>query len=607
MSEIEAKLDRIRRSAIPSPTDVNFICRTLQIQPQLRSEKVVRIGLVGTTTLEPLLQPLTVRAHLERFWPEIYFGPFNRVHEELRDINSGLYAHRPEFVFLSLRLEELSPKFIEEFTAREEDDLKKIVQQAISELKTSLSALRSNFGGVIAFNSLTTPEWMPYHQYDWMVAYGMRAAVHEMNQELATFARTTPDVVMLDSEQVTAFVGRDASFDPKLWYWARYHGSSRYAWDWSGLYLSVVRNRLGFRRKCLVLDLDNTMWGGIIGEDGMDGIKIGGDYPGNIYQAFQKQVLDLWRQGVILALNSKNNESDAKAVFDEHPEMILQWDHFAVKRVNWSDKVSNLREIAAEINIGLESLVFVDDNPAECEFLCRELPQVTVLQMPTVIEQIPRLLAQFDLFASPERSAEDRKRNVYYQADQAREAAMSISANVEDFVASLEMVADIGPINGASLARSVQLLEKTNQFNLTTKRHNATFIKEIAQSPLWRTYTLRLVDRFGDNGQVGLALVRKEGDAACIDTFLMSCRVIGRGAEDAMLALIARDARAQGATQLIGEYTPTKKNKLVESFYESKGFELKETLEGERRIYCISLAKGPTVECKFIKVREVQT
>ena len=354
--------------------------------------------------------------------------------------------------------------------------------------------------------------------------------------------------------------------------------------------MPVIREVAGRRRKCLVLDLDNTLWQGIIGEDGIEGVKLGGDYPGSVYLEFQKRILDLRNQGVMLAVNSKNNAVDAEAMIESHPEMLLKLEHFVARQINWLDKVENLKSIADDLNIGLDALVFVDDNPAECERVMSALPDVTVFQVPSDLATLPHQFSELcKLFDGVTISEEDNQRNEMYQQNQHRQAQQHAAASVKEFLASLEMTAEVDCLNEGNLARVVQLLQKTNQFNVTTRRHNQQFVAGLIGHDEWLSYVVRLKDKFGDNGIVFVALVRVSASQANIDTLLMSCRVIGRTLEHAVIPLIADDLLAQGIEVVNAEYIPTAKNKLVENLFGELGFAQVDS-SSERTQYSLSIA-----------------
>jgi FkbH-like protein len=328
----------------------------------------------------------------------------------------------------------------------------------------------------------------------------------------------------------------------------------------------------GRTAKVLVVDLDNTLWGGVIGEDGMNGIAVGSEYPGAAYQALQRALLDLSRKGILLALCSKNNLDDAMEALDNHPGMLLRATHFAALRINWTDKAQNLREIAQELNVGLDALAFIDDNRFEREQVRAALPEVTVIDLPKNPMEYASAVRNCAALERLTLSAEDQQRTEMYAAQKQRAAAGQNFQSKEDFFRYLEQEAELEPVSDLTLERVAQLTQKTNQFNLTTRRYTESQIAEMAKKPGWQVVSIKVHDRFGDHGLVGVAITHDVGDQCEIDTFLLSCRIIGRTVETAMLAHVAESAVQRGRKRLEGWFLPTRKNAPARDFYEQHGF-----------------------------------
>jgi FkbH-like protein len=337
-------------------------------------------------------------------------------------------------------------------------------------------------------------------------------------------------------------------------------------------WLRLIHPLSGKVAKVLALDLDNTLWGGVIGEDGLDGIKLGHEYPGAAYLELQRVILDLRDRGVLLAICSKNNPRDALEVFERHPHMLLKQEHFAALKINWEDKASNLRAIARDLNLGSDSIAFFDDNPAEREFVRAHAPEVMVLDFPSEPTKLAETLRSAAVFERLTLSSEDRERSRYYAQDRQRAELEASSSSLEDFYRSLELVVELSPVADGTLARTAQLTQKTNQFNLTTRRYGEPEIAALRNDPGVDVLTVRTSDRFGDNGLVGVAIVKRSEDAAELDTLLLSCRVIGRTIETALLAHVIESERARGATRLLGKFVATKKNGPARDFFPKHGF-----------------------------------
>jgi len=336
--------------------------------------------------------------------------------------------------------------------------------------------------------------------------------------------------------------------------------------------IRYILSALGRGKKCIVLDLDNTLWGGIIGEDGMDGIALGQDYPGSCYVDFQRELLKLYNRGIILAINSKNNEADAFDVIDNHPYMVLRRQHFAAHAINWNDKASNLQALADELNIGVDSMIMIDDNPVECELIHQQCPQCLVIQLPVRPYLIPSVLDTYPEIENIRLTEEDKKKGVMYQQQLERKKLESTTSNLGDYLQALDINLEIKAADTFSIPRIAQLTQKTNQFNMTTRRYTEADIIQFGGSKNSHVYSISSTDRFGDNGIVGVVIFHLEDERCTIDTFLLSCRVIGRTIEQSIVAFVAEYAKENGAKTLIGEFFPTAKNKPAAGVYEKMSF-----------------------------------
>jgi len=391
---------------------------------------------------------------------------------------------------------------------------------------------------------------------------------------LAELYRKSHQVYVVDLEDAASKHGKSRCLDQKLYYRGSFLFSESFLPVIADEYMAYIKALKNLTRKCIVLDLDNVLWGGIIGEDGIEGIKLGIDSPGNAYKDFQRVLLSYYNRGILLAINSKNNPEDAIKAIKEHPHMLLREKHFAAIKINWQNKVQNMIELAKKINIGLDSIVFMDDNPREREQMKQALPQVLVVDLPSspfLYRQTLENMNDFNVLALTE---EDKMRGEMYRARKKREELRESITSLEDFLKSLKMKIVIKPADEMSMPRIVRMVNKTNQFNLTTRRYTDAEIGKMKEAREdFNIYNLQVSDRLGDEGIVGVAIVRKEPRTWTLDSFLLSCRVIGRKVETAFLAKIVEDAKEQGVSALVGEYIPTQKNAPVKSFYADHGFE----------------------------------
>jgi FkbH-like protein len=424
----------------------------------------------------------------------------------------------------------------------------------------------------VIWQTIVCPPAPLFGSLDARVQGSLRRQIMELNEDLREFARSRGDFV-IDIAAVAEAVGTQNWQDPVQWNLYKLP----FAQGMVPLYVEHVGRLLGAirgtARKCLVLDLDNTVWGGVIGDDGMDGIAIGqGDGIAEAHLDIQRTALALRERGIVLAVCSKNNDDVARQPFREHPDMLLREEHIAVFQANWNDKASNLEAIAKTLNIGLDALVFLDDNPVERKQVREALPMVAVPELPQDPSLYARTLLNAGYFETVAFSDDDRARAAQYQANAQRAELASGARNMDEFLLSLDMRIELIPFNSVSYGRVTQLINKTNQFNLTTRRYTQAEVEEVSRSRDHFTLQVRLLDRFGDNGIIAIVIGKQTCEEAELDTWLMSCRVLGRRVEEAMMAEIVRYARRRGVKTLVGSFIPSLKNAMVKDHYAKLAF-----------------------------------
>lgn len=549
---------------------MSLVTRAEQEIPDL---KPVRLSLLRNITLEPMLPYLKLFCLKAGLKPEIYLGDFDTVMPEILNADSGLYRFKPDIVFVSLKLEELSAALTQKFLSLSPETLEEEMTQVEQTFHTLITHLRSNSRATLVINNFEPPLHPALGILDATASHGQQAVIARLNKNLAALAQNETNVFIEDMGRLLTQLGADAYYDHRYWHLAR-SPYSREALKLLALdYSKIIKALCGKTRKCLVLDADNTLWGGVVGEDGLGKIRLGGTYPGSCYAAFQQEILNLSHRGVILALNSKNNEADIKEVLAKHPERVLTEEHFASLKANWQDKVTNLKEIAAELNIGLDHMVFVDDNPFETQMVKQLLPEVEVITLPEQPEKFVSALYAGGHFDTLTHTDEDRQRGSLYKSEARRQATRREFTDLKDYYRSLEMVVTVSAAASDQADRIAQLTQRTNQFNLTTRRYSETEILEFLSSQRHDLLTLHLRDKFGDYGMIGLALLAHEPAETIIDTFLLSCRALGRHVEDVLLnTCAARALKRSERQQLKGLYFPTAKNAQVQSFYAARNF-----------------------------------
>ncbi len=401
-----------------------------------------------------------------------------------------------------------------------------------------------------------------------------RALVDSINRGIAETVADSKDL-LLDVAGLADTVGLENWHDPILWNLAKLPFAASYLPIYCEHVCRLISAWRGKSRRCLVLDLDNTLWQGVIGDDGLDGIVVGqGDAIGEGHLEVQKIALALRERGVVLAASSKNDDGLARLPFQRHPEMLLREDHFAVFQANWSDKATNIKAIAEELSLGLESLVFLDDNPVERAFVRRTFPQVCVPELPSDPSLFARTLLASGYFESTTFSNEDRKRAEFYQENARRVALRQQVADIDEYLASLGMILTVQPFDETGRARIAQLINKSNQFNLTTRRYTEAEVAELERDRTCLALQIRLADTFGDNGMISVVICRRAERQWEIDTWLMSCRVLGRKVENAVVQELVSMAARQGIDRIVGVYRPTERNRLVQDHYMKLGFTL---------------------------------
>jgi FkbH-like protein len=398
-----------------------------------------------------------------------------------------------------------------------------------------------------------------------------QVAVERFLGEVRGLGALSPRVVVVDWEWASRGVAA-AYRDARHWYLARMRLNPQGLAALADTVAEHVAASRGMARKVVAVDLDDVLWGGVVGEVGLAGIELGEEGLGLAYQDLQRELATLARTGVLVVAASKNNPADVDEVLERHPAMVLRRDDFAALRVSWEDKATSLRELADKLDLGLDSFVFLDDNPVERDWVRAALPEVLVPELPDDPVERPSFLRRAQWFRRISVTGADAARTESYRAQSRRRELRGTVASFDDFLAELGQEAVVEPLHEGSLARAAQLAQRTNQFNLTTRRYSVAELEAIAADPAAEAYTLALSDRFGDSGITGLAILRFLDGTAEVDTLLLSCRVLGRRVEDAFLAFLAERARERGARSLVGRYVESPRNEQVRSFYADRGF-----------------------------------
>jgi FkbH-like protein len=576
----------------PSAAALDAQRRWLAHRRQATTRQDLVIGVTASFTAEPLEAYLGTHLLDAELTPGFAFADYNQIHQVCFDPTSALGA--VDRLIVLWRLEDLFTAAMERVSEGDAGAFGEVCD-GVAQLGAAIAAMASavNFPVVVSVPPFPRP--IGVDLVDSVV--GLRLArVHAAALDAFVTAIGAAPVRWADLNAWQLSLGVERSHDVVKALAYKQPFTTAF-WHAIGSHLGdIVLREERPVPKCVVLDCDNTLWGGVIGEDGLGGIELGSAFPGSGFAGFQKTLKALKHRGVLLAIASKNNPAEVENVFDHHDDMVLKRDDIAAWRVNWNPKSQNLREIAAELNIGIDSLVMIDDSHYELAEIGNAVPEVRLLQVPEETALLPDLIASSGLFRNMKVSAEDLARTEMILQEAGRNHAAAAMTR-EEFLASLELVLDYIDVAEEHVGRVAQLTNKTNQFNLTTIRRTEADIRALIADDDYVVRAIRVADKFGDYGLVGVAILHVAAEEWEIDTLLMSCRVLSRGVESTFLATLAGEAAQRGAKALIGRYIPTPKNPLVADLYPKHGFT--EVSDGEFRAEIPDITAAPG----HIKVR----
>jgi FkbH-like protein len=556
----------------------------------------IKIGMVSTSSVEHLVDIFRFWLAKDGFDADIFLADFDTMDQTVLDPASALYSFKPDFIWLFSNHRDIPVDLPYGCPANVVDEL---VQAAVQRFVNLWKAVQAKSSAYIIQNNADLPLVRVFGNYEGTTHWGQTNVLRKFNLAIAQAARS--GVTIFDLDYLSSFYGKRFWFDERYWY----HSKHAFTLDANGfIAFRMARLIKGFKgqaRKCIVLDLDNTIWGGVIGDDGVEGIKLGNEADGEAFVDFQKYLRKLKNRGVILTVCSKNQEENARLPFESHPEMHLHLDDIAVFTANWNNKSDNIRSIAEVLDIGLDSLVFIDDNTAERELVRSTLPMVAVPEMPEDPVRYVRTLDQCCYFEAITFSQEDSERNDMYRSNAERRGLQKQYSDVSDFLESLEMKAFVGEFDEMNLPRIAQLINKSNQFHLTTTRYSEAQIKAMMKDDKTICRYFKLKDRFGDNGLISIIILKKiNGEALLVDTWVMSCRVLARGMEEFVQNEMLAIGRGLNAQRIIGKYIPTKKNRLVEELYKRLDYDLVGR-ESDATVWTCSIDGGSYVRKTLIE------
>jgi len=559
-----------------SATAAQVLSQKEQLAPYLELRRQ-RLAILRSFTVEPIVPILSADGFVNGVDVSVHVGEFNSYATEILAETSSLYSFDPDLIILAVQTRDIAPEL---WNWRNAEEGRKAVDRVLDEYRNLLTALRVRHRANVVVHDFDHPLWPRQGLLDFQTNDGQRASISALNAGLRKLASGIPGVFVFPYEELVSAHGRERWYDERKWLTARFPLAAEslvpIGLEWARI-LPCLAGRIS---KVIVTDLDNTLWGGIVGEDGAANLRMGTEYPGAGFRELQDALLACHERGIILAVASKNNEQDAMSVLESHPDMLLRPKHFSSLKIGWNSKAQSIREIAHELNVGIDSIAFLDDNPAERELVRQELPAVTIIDLPKEPMQYAAAIRRHGGLERLRISHEDRERNRHYAAQKQRQELASSAATLEDFYRSLSQELEIQAVQSNTVTRIAQLTQKTNQFNLTTKRYTEQDISRLAAIAGWSVLGATVRDRFGDNGLVGVVITYRDGSCLEIDTLLLSCRVIGKTIETALLAYVVEQARAAGCGLVRGWFQPTKKNPPAADFFRRHGFTHAGTTDG---------------------------
>ena len=530
---------------------------------------VVKIAVLGDSATQFLVRAIKAWGYEEKLSFDVFEAAYAQIEQQIFDPASTLYAHNPEFIIVTQASEKLLCHFYKTPDVVRAQFAENTIQ-AIERLWMAIS--NHSKARIIQYNFSFLDDAI-FGNFSSKTAVSFPYQLRKLNALLMDLSQKYKNAFIADIDSLQSLVGRNTSFDSRLFI------SSKLAFTLDFLPLAakhtvdIVKAVRGLIKKCLIMDLDNTLWGGVIGDDGMNNIQIGDLGLGHAFDDLQTFAKELKNRGIILAVCSKNTEEIAKEPFIKHPDMILQLEDIAVFVANWNNKVDNIKYIQAVLNIGFDSMVFIDDNPFERNMVKEMLPAVTVPDLPEDPSEYVPFLRGLNLFETASYSGEDLDRTRQYQEEISRTEFQRSFTSIDDYLKSLDMTSVVQPFDTFTIPRVAQLSQRSNQFNLRTVRYTEAEVEKITKSGNYIALSFTLEDKFGDHGLIGLIIIQIESPTELfIDTWIMSCRVLKRGMEEFMVNQMVKKARGEGFITISGEYLPTPKNGMVKDLYRDMGF-----------------------------------
>jgi len=573
---MDTPVEVFNQSSSESFTDYLSLGKKLAIlnsQNKLQIDSSIKIAILSSSSMNGVSDVLVAQCSSFNVFPEIYTAEYGQYAQEILNSQSHLYSFNPDLIIVNIDFKAIAESYELLPYQKTTEERKSWLSETIIFFESFINEITFKTSAKVLLHNLAVPIYSPIGIIESKETYGFLESIEDVNRGLRDKYKLSNQVFIYDFNAFCSKIGKTNILDYKMYYLADIKVKTQFIPNLCSDYSKYIQPLTFKTKKCIVLDLDNTLWGGIVGEVGLEGVNLGPTPEGRSFLEFQKKLLALHNRGIILAINSKHNEEDAMNVIKNHPYMALREDCFAATRINWEDKVSNLKSLAEEINIGLDSIVFFDDDQMNRDMVKTLLPEVIVVDLPKDFSQYVSTLEDLSCFETLSLSHEDVQRNEMYQAEKNRNNLLKNTTTLSDYLQTLNLIVYIEEVATNMIPRIAQLTQKTNQFNLTTKRLTEEKIQKIVNDDNFRIISIRVIDKFGDNGLTGLTIINiKDSTSWQIETFLLSCRVIGRKAEEVLLSYVINDAKANNVKFVFGYFFESKKNSLVRDFYPNNGF-----------------------------------
>ncbi|NET79021.1 MULTISPECIES: HAD-IIIC family phosphatase [Okeania] len=601
LDELVDLIKQVDFSEIKS-TEISLIDKSIK---KLSQKPEFKIAYLGNYTIEPLPSYVNVFSVSEGIIAGEYIGSYQQYFQELLNPNSPLINYNPDLIYLDISLRELQPKIYYEYSSLSLDERKNSLNFIISHISDWLKVAVNQTSANILISNFLQPNFYQTGIADLNQEYGESEFYLELNLELLRLLKKESRVHLFDIERLASRFGKEQVQNAKMYYIAKMEWRENFLPTIARELIRYIKAIKGYTKKCLVLDLDNTLWGGVVGEEGVMGIKIGqGDPVSEAFLEFQRKIKTIKDRGILLAICSKNNINDALEAFEKRPEMPLKKSDFSAMEINWERKHENLQKIASTLNIGTDSLVFIDDNPAECSLVTQMMPEVKTILLPSDPATYSGLLDQLNEFEKIQILQDDLSKATQYIQNKQREDHKQQIGDMTSYLQSLGTEIKIWEATEEDLPRVHQLFSKTNQFNLTTIRYSMAEVEEFFRDGNYDLTVVSAHDNFGEIGIIALYLVDlREKPYLLIDSLIMSCRAMGRGIETAIVNhLKTKYLTNYPEIQLSATYIPTKKNKPVVDFFEQQGFEVVEKEETGTKKYILKSESAKLIDSSWIKI-----